>query len=124
MGCGIPINAGFFCAKCIEAGDDSPKEDGWKGTRFAGEAKKRRQQQLFKEDLALWSRRIVIVVTLLVLSVTGWNLFGDRIRMELRAAQTIAQPSPTTDPTVEHPIQLDKNGNPVGTQAFARKHDN
>jgi|SRR5579885_1545385 len=128
MGCGTPINTGFFCPKCIDTGSDDPeapkvKEDGWKASRFSGEAKRRRQQQLFKYELATWGKRVVLLGVAFVACFGGWKLFGDRIKAEFRAAGTFAQPNTKVDATNLHPQQLDSNGNPVGSQGFVSKHD-
>src|SRR5436305_2660043 len=85
MNCGAPIRSGFFCAKCVAAGEhDAPKkpkkDDGWKGSRFSGEAKKKRQRELLMEDLATWGKRVVILAVIAAVGWGGWSLFGDRIR--------------------------------------------
>ena len=124
MSCGAPIESGFFCAKCVKAGESSAevKEDGWQGTRFTGERRKQREKQIFREELALWGKRAVMLVIIALVFVGGWKIFGDRIQTEFRDAADVFRPHDRTDPN-HKPVQLDVKGNPVGTRHFAGQHD-
>ena len=124
MTCGKPITSGFFCAKCVEAGStEEVKEDGWKGTVFTGERRRKREQQMFREELLLWGKRMAILAAVVLVGFGGWKIFGDRIQVEFRSAATVFRPKDRTDPNNLHPVQLDDKGNPVGTAPVAHKFD-
>jgi hypothetical protein len=79
MNCGAPIKSGFFCAKCqagenddADIGKAKGKNEAWKGSRFSGDAKKKRQQQLLMEDLTTWGKRLIVV---LVLAGIGFTVY-------------------------------------------------
>lgn len=124
MNCGAPIEAGgFFCKKCQAGETPESKQDGWKGSRFTGEAKKKRQQQLLMEDLKVWGKRLAI---LLVLGGVGWGgyaMFGNTIRERLNQAQNATAPKEKYDPTKDAATSEDdsQSGEKNGSRAFAPK---
>jgi len=124
MTCGVPIKSGFFCARC--ASGDTPdqrkdkKDDGWKGSRFSGEAKKKKQQALLMEDLTIWGKRVVIVAVVGGLGYAGYALFGDRVKGMIHGAESVSNREkydPTKDKTTsEDDLASGKNGTRVFSQ--------
>lgn len=106
MNCGTPIKSGFFCAKCQSGENDDVKpNDGWKGSRFTGEAKKRRKQQLLMEDLARWGKTLLILVVIGGIGYGVYALFGDQIKTKIREAQNVTEQKDKYDPTKDKAIQ-------------------
>lgn len=100
MNCGAPIKSGFFCQKCQSGEDDDAKPaDVWKGSRFTGEAKKKRQRQLLMEDLARWGKAALILLVIGGLAYGGYAMFGNRIKSQFKQAETVTQPKEKYDPT-------------------------
>ena len=79
MSCGAPIKSGFFCARCQSGEEPAKKDDGWKGSRFTGDAKKKKQHDLLMEDLGRWGKRLMIVLIIVGVGFGVKTLFGARI---------------------------------------------
>jgi hypothetical protein len=106
MNCGAPIKSGFFCAKCQSGeSEESKKVDGWKGSRFTGEAKKRRKRQLLMEDLARWGKTLLILAILGGIGYGAYALFGDQVKAKLNEAKVASEPQDKYDPTKDKEIQ-------------------
>lgn len=125
MNCGAPIKSGFFCQKCQSGeNDDAKPADGWKGSRFTGEAKKKRQQQLLMEDLMRWGKVLLILAIIGGVGYGGYAMFGDRIKAALHGAETVTQPKAKYDPTKDATANEDDQsqaGN--GKRAFTKSSD-
>jgi hypothetical protein len=108
MNCGAPIKSGFFCAKC-QSGEteEVKKEDGWRGSRFTGEAKKRRKRQLLMEDLARWGKTLLILAIIGGVLYGAYALFGDQIKAKINQARNVAEPQAKYDPTKDRTLQED-----------------
>lgn len=120
MSCGTPIKSGFFCEKCVKGENDKAKpSDGWVGTRFTGEAKKRRQRQMMMDELATWGKRLLIVAVIGGLGYGGWTMFGSRIKATISEAKSVTDQKPKYDPTKDAAANEDdqaQSGN--GKRAF------
>jgi len=125
MGCGATIASGFFCQKCVELGAvEQPKEaELWKGRRFTEERKRKVRQQMLRDDLMSWSKRVAICLIAGLAFLGGWKVFGDQITVEFKSAASVFKPADRADPTNAHPVQLDSKGNPVGTSSFSGKYN-
>ena len=100
MNCGAPIKSGFFCQKCQSGENDNPKAaDGWKGSRFTGDARKKRQRELLMEDLGRWGKTLLILVIIAGVGYGGYAMFGDKIRGLVHGAATATEQKPKYDPT-------------------------
>ena len=120
MNCGAPIKSGFFCARCQSGEEPSTgKGEAWKGSRFTGDAKKKRQQQMLKEDLTTWGKRLLILVILCGVGFGGYVMFGDRIQAAFHQAQSVTQPREKYDPTKDASTTEDDQGQANGKRAFS-----
>ena len=134
MSCGTPIKSGFFCARCQsgEGGDlevvnkgggkaqAKGKNDAWKGSRFSGEAKKQRQKEMLKEDLAIWGKRLVIVAVLAGIGFAVYSLWGDRIVAWVNNARGVTAPREKFDPTKDASANEDDQAQANGQRAFTK----
>lgn len=127
MNCGAPIKSGFFCAKCQSGETDEAKgkgkgkEDGWKGSRFSGEAKKKRQQALLMEELQIWGKRILILAVICGVAFGVKTLFGERIVAWYDNVRGVTAPHDKYDPTKDASTDADDQANPNGTRAFTKQ---
>lgn len=121
MNCGAPIKSGFFCQKCQSGEtDDAKPADGWKGSRFTGDAKKNRQRQMLMEDLRRWGKTLLILVIIAGVGYGGYAMFGDRVKAAMHGAESATQPKPKYDPTKDASTNEDdqaQSGN--GKRAFS-----
>ncbi|MEA2553793.1 MAG: hypothetical protein QOJ65_1969 [Fimbriimonadaceae bacterium] len=120
MNCGTPIKSGFFCAKC-QSGEIEvkSKEDGWRGSRFTGDAKKKRQQQLLMEDLMRWGKMLLILAIIGGVGYGGWAMFGTQIKAKIAEAQNVTKPKEKYDPTQDAAVSEEANaGGKNGKRAF------
>ena len=122
MSCGAPIKSGFFCANCVSV-EDAPKkkDDGWKGSRFSGEAKKKRQQALLMEDLTRWAKRIIVVAILLGIGFGVKAMFGTQIVAWIDKVRGETAPKEKYDPTKDKAADVDDQGKANGQRAFTPK---
>ena len=123
MNCGTPIKSGFFCAKC-QAGETPSSSagssgDSWKGSRFSGDAKKRRQQEMMKQDLAIWGKRLVILLVLAGIGFGGYVMFGDRIMAAVHQGESVAKPREKYDPTKDAAANEDDQGQQNGQRPLS-----
>ena len=118
MGCGMPVASGFFCQKCIDLGaEETPKEiELWKGRRFTEERKKKVRQQMLRNDVSVWGKRIAICVIVALTFIGGWKVFGDQITVEFKSAASVFKPADRTDPTKAHDVQ-------PSTSRFSQKYN-
>lgn len=118
MNCGTPIQSGFFCAKC-QAGDGPAQgEDGWKGSRFTGDAGRQRRRKLLMEDLARYGKMLLILAIVGGVAFGGYAMFGDRIRAALGQAESVTKPREKYDPTKDGEATEDGKGEQNGSRAF------
>lgn len=125
MGCGAPVSSGFFCQKCIETGAEATpaEQELWKGRVFTEDRRRLRERAMFRDELAMWGKRLSLGLIILLAGFGGWHMFGDRIQSEFRDAASVVKPHDRTDPTAP-PQQLDAQGNPVINSAhFTHKYD-
>jgi hypothetical protein len=129
MNCGAPIKSGFFCAKCQSGENDDleikgkDKGDTWKGSRFSGEAKKKKQRALLMEELTTWGKRLLIVLILVGVGFGVKTFFGRRIINWYESARGATNPREKYDPTKDPNANVDSKGDPNGTRAFVKAHD-
>lgn len=108
MNCGKPIKSGFFCARCQSGeAEETKKDDGWKGSRFTGEAKKRRQRQLLMEDLARWGKTLLILAVLAGVGYGVYAMFGDQIKAKFNQAKSVTGPREKYDPAQDKSVNDD-----------------
>ncbi len=120
MGCGAPIQAGFFCVKCEQGGafdDAGSSKDKTPGSRFTGQAGRDKHKKLLAEDLARWGKRLSILT---ILGVGGWLIyanFGTQIETGVRKAMGWTKPQDRYDPTKDRAIVDPETGEELpGTQ--------
>ena len=122
MNCGTPIKSGVFCQKCASGENDEAKPaDGWKGSRFTGEAKKKRQRQLLMEDLSRWGKTLLILLIIGGAGYGAYAMFGNKIKAQFSQAKEVAAPKAKYDPTKDAAANEDDQaqaGN--GKPAFVR----
>ena len=125
MNCGAPIKSGFFCLKCQSGENDDvqSKDDGWRGSRFTGDAKKKRQKELLMEDIKTWSMRVLVVAVVAGVGFGGWALFGARIKNYIKNASVVTTPHDKYDPTKDPAADVDNMGKANGKPAFVKQHD-
>ena len=123
MNCGTPIKSGFFCAKCQsgETEETKKKDEGWKGSRFTGEAKKRRQRQLLMEDLARWGKTLLILAVIGGIGYGAYAIFGDQIKAKFNQAKVATEPQDKYDPTKDKEIQEEEAASTGGATANGRQ---
>lgn len=119
MNCGTPITSGFFCAKCQAGDGPSGGEDGWKGSRFTGEAGKRRRQKLLMEDLARYGKMLLILAIVGGIAYGGYAMFGDKVKEKLNQASDVTKPREKYDPTKDGAATEDGKGEQNGSRAFS-----
>ena len=121
MNCGAPIKTGFFCQKCQSGeNDDAKSKDGWTGSRFSGDAKRKRQRQMLMDDLATWGKRLLILAVLGGIGYGGWTMFGPQIKSAINGAKTATESKPKYDPTKDAAAnEDDQAGAGNGHRAFA-----
>jgi len=122
MNCGAPIKSGFFCQKCQSGeNDDAKPADGWKGSRFTGDAKKKRQRELLMDDLMRWGKTLLIIAIVGGVAYGGYAMFGDRIKAAFKGAETVSQPKPKYDPTKDSAAdENDQAAADNGNRAFSK----
>ncbi len=125
MNCGAPIKSGFFCQKCQSGeSDDVKPADGWKGSRFTGDAKKKRQQQLLMEDLRRWGKTLLILAIIFGVGYGGYALFGNRIKDAFKGAQSATAPKAKYDPTKDATVnEEDQSQAGNGKRPFTKSSD-
>ena len=120
MSCGAPISSGFFCARCQSGEEPEQKKvSGPAGSRFSGAAKKQRQKELLKEDLAAWTKRILILAVIGGLGFAAYYFFGDDIKAYYNKMRGVTSPHEKYDPTKDSQVDSDDQGQANGHRAFS-----
>jgi len=124
MSCGTPIKSGFFCARCASGEEPAKKkDDGWKGSRFTGEAKKKKQQALLREELGRWAKRILVLAVIGGIAFGVKAVFGTQIVAWYDKMRGVTTPREKYDPTKDKSADVDDQGQANGTRAFTKAHD-
>ena len=127
MNCGAPIKSGFFCARCQSGENDDleikgkGKADAWKGSRFSGEAKKKKQQALLKEDLTIWGKRLLTLAIVGGIGFAVYSLWGDQIVAWAQRVGGSTAPREKYDPTKDAQADTDDKGEATGSRAFTKQ---
>ncbi len=126
MSCGAPISSGFFCARCQSGEEPAPKKgmsNGPAGSRFSGAAKKQRQQELLKEDLTTWTKRILILGVIGGLGYAVYFFFGTDIINWVNRVRGVTAPHEKYDPTKDSQADGDDQSQANGHRAFTGKQN-